>query len=507
MFGWASRLVGKRPDAPRRDRPQRRSSVTARYDAAQHSDNSRRHWAAADGLSAKAANSPAVRRTLRNRSRYEVANNSYARGIVTTLANDVIGTGPRLQMLGGNESDKRFLEQEFAAWAIAIDLPNKLRTMRMARCQDGESFAVLMTNPALSSRVHLDLRVIEADQITTPDPRHAGDPGIVDGIRFDAFGNPIEYHQLRSHPGDGLAAGLSAGLLDYQRLPATVVIHDFRSERPGQVRGIPELTAALPLFALLRDYTLATLDAAKAAAYFAGILYTDAPAGGEADAVEPMDSIELERNTLLTMPGGWKLGQVKAEQPASTYGEFKREVLNEIARCLQMPFNVAAGNSSGYNYASGRLDHQTYFKAMRVDQDQIGRSILDRIFGAWFREAVLIEGYLPQRLRVVDVDLTHQWFWDGNDHVDPQKEAAAQATRLAAHTTTLADEYAKQGKDWEAQMRQRARELALMQELGLSTATPPPAADHEDNSEANNQETNDDAPAASPEKEDAASHA
>jgi hypothetical protein len=36
-----------------------------------------------------------------------------------------------------------------------------------------------------------------------------------------------------------------------------------------------------------------------------------------------------------------------------------------------MPFNVAAGNSSGYNYASGRLDHQTYFKAIRVEQAQL----------------------------------------------------------------------------------------------------------------------------------------
>ena len=51
------------------------------------------------GLSAAAANSPDVRRILRNRSRYEIANNSYARGITLTLANDVVGTGPRLQML------------------------------------------------------------------------------------------------------------------------------------------------------------------------------------------------------------------------------------------------------------------------------------------------------------------------------------------------------------------------------------------------------------------------
>ena len=79
----------------------------------------------------------------------------------------------------------------------------------------------------------------------------------------------------------------------------------------------------------------------------------DAPANGEAEQVEPMDLVELERNMLLTMPGGWKMSQVEPMRPATTYAEFKKEILNEIGRCLNMPYNVAAGNSSGYNYASG----------------------------------------------------------------------------------------------------------------------------------------------------------
>jgi len=68
--------------------------VRAKFDSAQTTADNRRHWANADGLSADAAASPGVRRILRNRARYEVANNSYARGIVLTLANDVIGKGP-----------------------------------------------------------------------------------------------------------------------------------------------------------------------------------------------------------------------------------------------------------------------------------------------------------------------------------------------------------------------------------------------------------------------------
>ena len=52
-----------------------------------------------------------------------------------------------------------------------------------------------------------------------------------------------------------------------------------------------------------------------------------------------------------------------------------------------MPFNVAAGNSSGYNYASGRLDHQTYYKSIRVDQAHLECVVLDRVLAAWLDEA------------------------------------------------------------------------------------------------------------------------
>jgi lambda family phage portal protein len=408
-----------------------------------------------------------------------VANNSYAKGIIRTLAEDVVGTGPRLQMLADEAGDNRLVEREFSRWAAAVGLAAKLRTMRQARATDGECFALLTDNPALPGPVTLDLQLIETDQVTTPDLWPV-DSRAVDGIRFDAHGNPLFYAVLREHPGDPVHPYPFSA----DTVPARDVIHDFRPERPGQARGVPEITAALPLFALLRDYSLATVDAAKAAAYFAGILYTDAPAGGESENVEPMDAIELERNALLTMPGGWKLSQVHAEQPASTYAEFKREILNEIARCLSMPYNIAAANSSGYNYASGRLDHQTYFKSIRVDQGHIESVILDRVFRAWVREAVLVEGYLPQRLRSVTTDWSHTWMWDGHEHVDPAKEASAQETRLKNHTTTLAEEYARRGQDWEVQLRQRAKEVALQRELGLTDAQAVPAAEERETADA-----------------------
>ncbi|MEY4177167.1 MAG: hypothetical protein RLY70_741 [Planctomycetota bacterium] len=174
----------------------RLQSVRARYDAAVTSDDNRRHWAHADGLSANAANSAMVRRTLRNRARYETANNSYARGIVLTLANDVVGTGPRLQLTTSDAAANFRIERAFMSWAKAVRLAEKLRTMRMARATDGEAFAILTSNPRLPTEIQLDVRLIEADQVTTPHLLPLS-PTAVDGIVFDAFGNPQEYHVLR----------------------------------------------------------------------------------------------------------------------------------------------------------------------------------------------------------------------------------------------------------------------------------------------------------------------
>ena len=311
----------------------------------------------------------------------------------------------------------------------------------------------------------LDIALVEADRVTSP-AWGALSPDEVDGIVYDASGNPVAYRVLREHPGD------RSMNLEQDTLPASKVVHYFMPARPEQSRGVPDLVPALPLFAQLRRYTVAVLSAAETAANFAGTVETDAPANGEADPVEPMDTIELEANSLLTLPAGWKMSQVKPEQPTTSYGEFKREILNEIARCLNMPFNVAAGNSSGYNYASGRLDHQTYFKSIRIDQAHMARTALARILAEWFDEAKLTESLVPPRVRALEA-LPHQWFWDGTEHVDPAKEATAQATRLANNTTTLASEFAKQGKDWEAELRQRARELALMSELGIALPAAP----------------------------------
>ena len=140
----------------------RADMVRAKFDAAQSTDENTRHWSYTDSLAADASASYSVRKTLRERARYEVANNSYAKGIILSLATDTIGRGPRLQSQLAESRTNALLEAEFTRWAQATRLPRKLRTMRMARCVDGEAFALFVSNSRLGTPVQLDLRLIEA---------------------------------------------------------------------------------------------------------------------------------------------------------------------------------------------------------------------------------------------------------------------------------------------------------------------------------------------------------
>jgi len=463
--------------------------VRGRYDAAQTADDSRRHWANADGLSARSANSPEVRRTLRNRARYEAANNSYCAGIVETLANDLIGTGPRLQVATRDPDVNRRVTLAFEAWTADVGLAEKMRTATQSRVIDGETFGLFATNERLRNRVKLDIRLVEADQVTTP-YAYPLDPLLVDGIRFDRYGNPVEYQVLKEHPGDTTVYTLP---YEYDAVPAQLVAHWFKCRRPGQVRGIPDITPALPLFAMLRRYTLAALQAAETAANFAAVLQTAMPPDTEnTPEGDAFDSLEIVRGMMTTLPAGYTLGQLRSEQPTTTYPQFKAEILREIARCLNVPFNVAAGDSSGYNYSSGRLDHQTYDRAIGVDRYWLECCVLDRLFAAWLDEARLagqgsVAGLDP------GMPVPHQWYWDGRPHVDPTKEADAAQVRLQSGLTTMADEWAAEGYDWREKADQIAEERAYFASLKIpypgdaaSPAAAPPADGGDPNADPSN---------------------
>lgn len=456
-------------------------TVASRYDAASFSKQSRRSWAGVDALDADSALSPAVRRTVSHRARFEFANNGDARRIVNTLAVYTVGTGPRLQLRpeGAAAQDDAVSaalsrrEARFRAWSRAVGLARTLRIARSSKAVDGEAFLVKFLNPKLPCAVKLSVRCHEAEQVAGtwfgPEAERweDGSPKEVDGILLDRHGNPTGYRFLRVHPGAAQAAG-AFGESDV--LPASRVIHYAHLVRPGQHRGESEMAPTLCVFNDLRRYTTAVLSAAERAAELSMIFHTDAdPDEGGPDTVAANAAeIDFQRGMALALPRGWNTSQMRAEQPTATHEAFVRTKVREIAGAFSMPLNIAMGDSSGYNYASGRLDHQAFRRAIDAERDEIARVILDDLLAEWrVFDAVLY----PEDYRGAAADAAHEWMWDGFEHVDPLKEANAAAARIAAGVSNEAIECAREGLDWEAVVAQRARIAERKRALGLPDTT------------------------------------
>ena len=453
----------------------------ARFDSAQTTPDNAQHWSMSDGLAADAAANPMIRYVLRNRSRYEAANNGYCRGLVDTIATDLVGSGPRLQLETGDDFTDEWLETEFSRWARAIKLAEKLRTMTKAKVTDGEAFGLQISNPGLATPVNLDVRTIEADQVRFVDIALLSVPS-VDGIRFDDFGNPVSYHVLRVHPGYwSYATGYIGFPWEYDVWPAKFVMHWFRSDRPGQHRGIPELSPALPLFAQLRRYILACLQAMETAADFAMWMKTPTAAEDGDDAIvvpNSFDQFPLSRNIVTTLPDGYDIGQTKPEQPGTSADEFVRTVLREIGRVVKAPYRKIAGDSSQANFSSENHGELDWWRGIEETRKDLEYGILDRLFAAWLMDARDVRigngdfgtPYIPANVRrVLEKSLTgnacdlptHTWNWQAREWPNPQQEATADETNLRMGTDTFARIWGRKGADYRKAHASNAKALGL----------------------------------------------
>lgn len=427
----------------------KRRTLSATYDAAGSSDEYSNYWSPADGLDADSANSFAVRQTLVKRSRYDVGSNGYSDGIASTYATDVIGVGPSLRMQTASEGFNRMVELAWYDWCKEIQFRRKLWTLAHAKHVDGEGIGVLRINRNLKHPVKLDWVLNETEQCQTPMLAY-GKPGQIDGIQFDEFGNPTFYDFLKQHPGS--SQSWSSAYMDVEKVQAKFVTHWFKLKRPGQHRGVPACTSTLNLGAASRRYREATLAAAELVADFTLLLETGFEPD-EMDTVTPMSTLDVNKRMITALPAGQKMSQPKAEQPTAGYSEFVKSQVNEQARPLSMPYNKAACDSSSYNYASGRLDHQTYYGHLNVDRNDCDDCALDPMFAVWFDYAVLAYGWLGGNPDAISQRAkAHIWDWPKHPVADIGTEADASDKKLKNGTASIASEQVAAGLDPEDEL-------------------------------------------------------
>jgi hypothetical protein len=450
--------------APSRVRPDaasfwqdRYAKLKATYDAARTTDEFSNYWGNADRLDADSANSREVRHTLIARSRYEVGNNGYSDGIAQTITNDLAGNGPSLRMQTGSEGFNRLIENTWALWAEAIGLRRKLWCMAHAKHVDGEAFGVLRRNPRVRHPIPLDLCLYEAEQVQTPYLPFAED-GYIDGIKFDEFGNPLWYDVLKEHPGTTYNFRFD---LTPERVPADLMLHWFRLRRPGQHRGVPEMASSLNVGAAFRRWREATLSAAERAALLTLMIKTQMPPG-EAHAVAPFSTMDIEKGLMGFLPMGWEPEQLEGKFPTAEHAAFHKSLVNEQGRSVNMPRNKAACDSSDYNYASGRLDHGTYYDSLDVQRMDCNELVLNKAFGVWFDLAIVRFRWLGGNpLAVSPAARSHVWDWPKHRVADVEAEANANETKLTTGQLFLHRLFSDNGWDFEDECQKAAESFGV----------------------------------------------
>jgi hypothetical protein len=139
-----------------------------------------------------------------------------------------------------------------------------------------------------------------------------------------------------------------------------------------------------------------------------------------------------------------------------------------------MPKNKVLADSSGYNYSSGRLDHQTYHESNAIERSQWEVEALDRIFGWWLDEALMMDGYLPA-LEPMD-EIPKVWRWPPQRDVNPAEIADVNIELIRAGLKTRQQYLIEQNIDPEAHAQQLVEEGWVNPDLPPAPAGAAPGA-------------------------------
>ena len=432
------------------------------------------------------------------RSRDLVRNSGIASGAIQTLVDNVVGTGLRLSALPDYKAlgfDKnwaddwsRQVEALWRSWADSTDC-DATQSLTFAGLTTQVFRASLVNGEALALPLWLEshgafattLQLIETDHLSNPIHR-LDDEKLRQGIEVDKHGAVIAYWICRKHPGDPLTV-LTAS--DWQRIPARTsfgrqrVLHIHDKERTGQRRGKPIFSSILSLFKMLDSYESAEVQAALMNSMIAAFVETPLDGesisemfGGSQDdylAARNAWEVSLQGGTVIPEFPGDKVSTFTPSRPNSAYANFVENVLRHIGTGLNLPFELLMKDFSKTNYSSAcaaLMEAWRYFMGRRL---WLSTSWAKPVYELWLEEAInkgLVDA--PNFYANKALWTRSKWIGAGRGWIDPVKEAQASKIRMSIGLSTLEDECAMQGLDWEEVLEQRAREQAKLTELNLS---------------------------------------
>lgn len=452
----------------RRAQARARAAITARhYDAA----GGGRRTAGWKRFStdANAANGPALT-TLRELSRDLRRNNGWAQRGIETIVNNVVGWGIMPRASNRSQARSAAALDLWNAWALStsVDFDGRMNLYGLQRLvmetivESGE--ALVLRQPANSSdglAIPLRLQVLEPDYLDgSKSGTIAGGGRIVDGVEFDAQGRRVAYWLFQSHPGAN-RVGLSFAST---RVPADRVLHVYRVDRPGQVRGVPWLASAITRLNDLDDFEDAELLRQKLAASF-GAFVTD-PTGdanplGKIEDETGNDDEELEH----LEPGAIKYLEPGEQitfptMPAVTDAAFAPRVLRRIAAGLGVTYEDLTGDYSQATYSSARMARLAHWRNVDVWREHtVIPALCAGVWGWAMGVASALEGWptVP----------TAAWSSPPMPILDPEKEGLAYQRLVRSGAMTWPQMIRELGEDPIAQLDEIQEFNAEMDARGI----------------------------------------
>lgn len=420
---------------------------------------------------------------LRNRARQLVRDTSYARQALRVITSNVIGTGIRMQAqvpasqaVGVlDEGINETIETAWRRWCrpstchaggqLSFDEISRLAIMAMA--ESGEVIIRMVPAAFGEGAAPLALEIIEADLLDegkTSGPDKDGNEWRM-GVHVDRWGRPFEYSFRTRHPGDLTNSSGWGELL----LPADQILHLKMTDRPGQTRGVTWFAAAIKSLHHLAGYQEAEVVRARAASSLMG--FVTSPEGELlGDDVYDGDRVsQFEPGVFKYLAPGESVTVPQLDAPDGQFEPFLRAMLRSICAATGISYEAVSCDYSQANYSSNRMSRQDNIEHWKSLQQYMIEHLHRPVFEAWIDAAVgsgelQLPGYEVLRIRYQSV----RWYPRAWGFVDPQVEIEAYKSAVRSGFMTQGQVVAEQGGDLNELMRDRAAELALAQELGLT---------------------------------------
>lgn len=462
------------------------------------------------------------------RIRDMVRNNGWASGLVRHEVDTVIGSSLRLSY-----------KLDYQALAIDADLADDICRRVEGRwrvyANDPDKFCDAARHDSIPGLFGLAYRhaFIEGDAIGLPlwmpdrggwattlqivDPDRLSNPYdqfdtayLRAGVELDTFGAATGYHFRRRHPNDQFGA-FSADSMIWDYVPRETpwgrprVIHYFDKERAGLTRGIGRLASVLePLF---MDHRLsrAEIQASVINAILAVILESPFDPDMVAQALAPNSETlgpyqdmraAFHQEKRLTFGGaqvattfpGEKLTMPSPSRPNANFADFESAILRKAAAGAGTSYEQLSRDWSNVNYSSARAALIEVWRGYTARREDFTQNFCTPFFGCWLEEDLATGAYddlIPEGTmsfhQAKAAWLRCKWIGPGRGWVDPTKEAEASGMRLQQGLSTQEAESAEQGRDWQEDIDQQARERRYRAKQGVpdpiyakATPAPPP---------------------------------